>query len=31
VGGQWRISVPRFIALVHRPVEHSSGTEDERP
>ena len=30
VGGQWRISVPRFLTLVHGPVEDLSDSGDER-
>jgi excisionase family DNA binding protein len=28
VGGQWRISVPRFLTLVHGPVEDIGHTSD---
>ena len=30
VGGQWRISVPRFLTLVHGSVEDLSDSGDER-
>ena len=30
VGGQWRISVPRFLTLVHGPIEDIGETRDER-
>ena len=29
VGGQWRISVPRFLTLVHRPVETSDSGDQQ--
>ena len=30
VGGQWRISVPRFLTLVHGPIKDIGETRDER-